>query len=432
VTFEDRVRRELHELGESLNPPPMLRTLVDQRLDGVEPARRIRRRSIAVLAAAATVVALVAAGAVVGRGGTDEFVASGGERPGTAAQRRGWVELPDGPLSARTHAVGVWTGGELFVWGGRRGPDGGVATDGARNDPTSGRWKRVAAAPIAGRYLASAVWTGREVVVWGGVARRGRGVLGDGAAYDPATNRWRRLPSAPLAPRAGQAMVWTGRQVIVWGGASAAGGGDAVFADGAAYDPAANQWSPLPPSGLAARANAAAVWDGRDVIVWGGEDPTGRPPTPRADGAMFDPAGAAWRPMRAIPPEPRASASAVWSGRELIVWGGSTGNGTLASGAAYDPAADRWRAIAASPLSARSEAAAGWDGGQMLVWGGFSANVHADGAAYDPDRDRWRRLPTAGDLHGRVGHVAAWTGATLLIWGGDAGPTFGDGAAYRP
>ena len=40
---------------------------------------------------------------------------------------------------------------------------------------------------------------------------------------------------------------------------------------GAAYDPAADRWDGIPPAPLAARARAAAVWTGREFIVWGGE-----------------------------------------------------------------------------------------------------------------------------------------------------------------
>ena len=265
--------------------------------------------------------------------------------------------------------------------------------------------------------------------MWGGIGRDG--ALADGAAYDPSTDRWRRLSPSPLSARAGQVMAWTGRQVLVWGGATAAGRGQDVFADGAAYDPEANAWTPMPMGALAPRANAISAWDGRELIVWGGEDPTGSVPAPRSDGARYDVAAGTWRPMQAVPPEARASASAVWSGRELLVWGGSTGPGTLASGAAYDPAADRWRSMATSPLTARSEATAVWDGRRMLVWGGFSNGVRDDGAAYDPAADAWQSLPDV-DLRGRVGHVGVWTGAAFVIWGGDAGPAFDDGAAYRP
>ena len=57
-----------------------------------------------------------------------------------------------------------------------------------------------------------------------------------GSAYDPAADRWEPLPAAPLTPRARAAAVWTGREFIVWGGE-----GDenhrAQFDDGAAYTP---------------------------------------------------------------------------------------------------------------------------------------------------------------------------------------------------
>lgn len=47
----------------------------------------------------------------------------------------------------------------------------------------------------------------------------GGGTLGDGAAHDPAAQMWRPLPAegAPSA-RYGHGAVWTGEEMLVWGG----------------------------------------------------------------------------------------------------------------------------------------------------------------------------------------------------------------------
>jgi hypothetical protein len=56
--------------------------------------------------------------------------------------------------------------------------------------------------------------------------------------------------------------------------------------------------------------------------------------------------------------------------------------------------AQSWRQLAASPLAARVGHSAVWTGGELLIWGGgpIGARPLADGAAYDPAADRWRRL----------------------------------------
>src|SRR4051794_34478763 len=56
--------------------------------------------------------------------------------------------------------------------------------------------------------------------------------------------------------------------------------------------------------------------------------------------------------------------------------------------------------LPAAPLSARRDVAAVWTGSEMLVWGGFAGNqaaetYYADGAGYDPGKNRWRTLPAA-------------------------------------
>src|SRR5581483_5568787 len=66
-----------------------------------------------------------------------------------------------------------------------------------------------------------------------------------------------------------------------------------------------------------------------------------------------------WRKLPAAPLRSRHGASAVWTGREMIVWGGAwrAGNASiwLDDGAAYDPAGDKWRRLANSPLEPRSD-----------------------------------------------------------------------------
>lgn len=69
----------------------------------------------------------------------------------------------------------------------------------------------------------------------------------------------------------------------------------------------------------------------------------------------------------------------------------------------------------------RIDETAVWTGTEMLVWGGFLPDVGklGDGGAYDPSRDTWRPLPTTDEPSRREQHAAVWTGSAMLIWGGD-------------
>jgi hypothetical protein len=85
-----------------------------------------------------------------------------------------------------------------------------------------------------------------------------------------------------------------------------------------------------------------------------------------------------------------------------------------------------WRAIAPAPIAGRDGAVAVWTGRQLLVWGGHGRVPGAglrplrDGAAYDPAGDRWQLIPTApAGVQGRSA-AAAWTGSRMLVWLGNA------------
>ncbi len=250
------------------------------------------------------------------------------------------------------------------------------------------------------------------------------------------TGQWLPMAAAPLSPRIGTASAWTGRELVAWGGRPCREGrcdDETVeaLADGAAYDPETDTWRSLAPSPLSPRSGATAtIWTGQEVLVWGGRDAGG----PLADGAAYDPEADTWRPLAAAPLSAR-SAQAVWSGREMLVWGGTvdaTGRQVFADGAAYDPEADTWRPLAPSPLAGRFDMVSEWTDGELVVWGGRAGSQNlGDGAAYDPAADAWRPLASS-PLSPRVVR-GEWSGRELLIWGGEQGPeALADGAAYDP
>ena len=99
-------------------------------------------------------------------------------------------------------------------------------------------------------------------------------------------------------------------------------------ADGASYDPTTDTWTPLPPAGVPGPlSHHRAVWDGRQLIVWGRVWETGSlarvPGTHRVAGARYNPRTHRWI---ALPldgaPLLAAEHAAVWTGREMLVFGG--------------------------------------------------------------------------------------------------------------
>src|SRR5882724_4055167 len=72
-------------------------------------------------------------------------------------------------------------------------------------------------------------------------------------------------------------------------------------------------------------------------------------------------------------PAARDSHTAVWTGSEMIVWGGAGSSGVLNTGGRYNPGTDSWTATSTtSAPAAREVHTAVWTGSEMIVWGGFN------------------------------------------------------------
>lgn len=324
------------------------------------------------------------------------------------------------PVAGRYLHVTVWTGQELVVWGGITSLESDAVTnDGAAYDPQARSWRLLPDSPLAPRFASAAVWTGREVIIWGGAPDYERDPFEDGAAYDPRTDTWRTIAKSPLGPRASDIALWTGDEMLVWGGA---GGGDGpVFVgDGAAYDPDTDSWRPILPPRREPTLNTSyeAVWTGSEMIIWGGDRGRGV----RSDGWAFDPSTDAWRKLTDAPLSARFNHSMLWTGNEVLVWGGASAGGfeePLADGAAYDPAADSWQLLPVAPITARGVHVSVWADDVMIVWGGRGAgdDVFADGAQYSPGSDNWQTMAPAPILP-RLNPTAISTGVDMLLWGG--------------
>lgn len=235
-----------------------------------------------------------------------------------------------------------------------------------------------------------------------------------------ASAAWRTLPPAPLRPRGAHVAVWAGHRFVVWGGAAADApqGGSVLLGDGALL--ADGTWTALPSAPLTPRRGAAAVWTGREVVVWGGRDASGH----RADGAALDLAAGTWRSLPLAPIAGRSGATAVWTGGDVVVVGGTDAGGPRRDAAAYDPSRDRWRALPSLPETVGVAEAAPGAGG-VVVWtqgiaeGALPTPLRLGGGAEAP---RWSPLPALpSDVATLAGLVQG--GDTLYAVAGTAAPT---------
>jgi hypothetical protein len=371
-----------------------------------------------------TIDRLELSGPIVAQGNPCAFYDAFGDHPDA-----GPVPAPclDGSgRFAREGHVAVWTGTEMLVFGGTTGID--QRTDGLAFRPRNESWSRIPPPPDARRFWpTAAVWAEGEALVIGARAH-GETPL---RRFDPATGRWRE---ASLPPRllVGAVAVWTGEELLAWG-AEYDYETEEHPRDGFAYDPGSDRWRTIPPAPIRGRTSHAAVWTGTEMIVWGGGDFR----QALDDGAAYDPAADAWRVLAPAPISPRERAVAVWTGREMVVTGGTYVSSRDAV-AAYDPAADRWRVVVDPPIEGRHWHTAVWTGEEVIVWGGYDGrHPLGDGAAYDPAADTWRRL-SRSPLDDRCRHTAVWTEDAMVVFGGYPGCgspwhlAFGDGALYDP
>ena len=365
-------------------------------------------------------------------GGTGGSPLNTGGRYSPAANSWTAVTTSGAPAARRYHTA-VWSGVELIVWGGSSGS---AFNDGGRYNPVANSWTPMTTtgAPAA-RYYHTAAWSGSELIVWGGV---GLTDLSDGGRYDPAGDCWTTVSTnAAPAARYFHTAVWTGGEMIIWGGT-----GSSILTDGGRYSPAANRWTPMTSNAApAGRSQHTAVWTGSEMIVWGGYFRTGSNSTYYSTGGRYNPVANSWVPMSTnSAPAGRFYYTAVWTGSEMIVWGGyndGTGN-TVNTGGRYNPASDSWTAVSTNGApSARAAHTAVWSGNEMIVWGGYSwagttDTFFSDGKRYNPAGDSWTAVSTNGAPATRASHTAVWTGSEMIVWGGNNEGFLNDGGRYNP
>ncbi len=182
--------------------------------------------------------------------------------------------------------------------------------------------------------------------------------------------------------------------------------------------------APAAANSPSARSAHAAVWTGSEMIIWGGTNGTST-----ATGSRYNPATNTWTTTSTTgAPAARYYHSAVWTGTEMIIFGGAP---ALSDGARYNPATNTWTALPASGLAGRHYHSAVWTGGEMIIFGGWNGSTYyGDGARYKPATNTWTTLPAAGAPAARASASAAWTGTDLVVFGGNAATAFGNGARW--
>jgi len=181
-----------------------------------------------------------------------------------------------------------------------------------------------------------------------------------------------------------------------------------------------------------ARTVHTAVWTGSEMIVWGGQGNSSRLNT----GGRYTPSTDTWTATSTTnAPEVRQLHTAVWTGSEMIVWGGADGTILLNTGGRYNPSADTWTATSTTNApEARLFHTAVWTGSEMIVWGGATDTSFLNtGGRYNPSADTWTATSTTNAPEARQFHTAVWTGSEMIVWGGaDGSILLNTGGRYNP
>ena|GEM_PF-6221301 len=173
--------------------------------------------------------------------------------------------------------------------------------------------------------------------------------------------------------------------------------------------------------------NYNPIWTGTELIIWGGDYMGGY----TSSGWKYNPSTDTWTQMTAInAPQPRSYYSAVWTGTEMIIAGGYNGS-ALSSAAKYNPATDTWTPLTAMPTALYNQSAV-WTGTEMWTFGGEDGmTTVALGYKFNPATNSWSSIVQIGCPSARKLHSAVWTGSGMIIWGGyDGSSALSTGAYY--
>src|SRR6202040_2421833 len=107
--------------------------------------------------------------------------------------------------------------------------------------------------------------------------------------------------------------------------------------------PASDSWTPTGLVGVPlGRVAHTSIWSGSEMIVWGGADETFNDTN---TGGRYNPTDDSWMATNVgNAPPPRGGHSAVWTGSEMIVWGGGfcCPRIDFDTGGRYSPSTDSW------------------------------------------------------------------------------------------
>jgi hypothetical protein len=155
------------------------------------------------------------------------------------------------------------------------------------------------------------------------------------------------------------------------------------------------------------------------MIVWGGLSRGATQVKEVSDGASYDPANDTWKGLPSPPSVPRAvDVASAWTGASAVFWAGNSPDGPPV-GLTYNPSTNGWKTLSAGPLGARESFVSFWTGSELAIVGGTSGDGFASpvAAAVSPQTGTWRQYKAINALKAFIPNGATWNGSQAFVTG---------------
>ncbi|WP_266223244.1 Kelch repeat-containing protein [Paraliomyxa miuraensis] len=203
-----------------------------------------------------------------------------------------------------------------------------------------------------------------------------------------------------------QASAWAsgGAFVLAFGGSRFENGTTRLPPGGAVFDGRKDAWRMAASTGAPGpRVDAAAVWTGAQMLVYGGRGPAADGSlVALTDGGLYDPVSDRWTPLHGGPVlEGRVDATVA--GHRVILWDAQRG-------AIYDLRKGTWRELGLPARVAIQD--------RPFGHGRVAVVTDAEAFVLDPESLAWARHELPKALHGRHQRVQVMTSTHLVVWAG--------------
>jgi len=244
----------------------------------------------------------------------------------------------------------------------------------------------------------TAIWTGTQHIIFGGATASGASSL----LFSTSGGNWTSSTVTTLFNTFSTTRAFNtieaGGYVFFWGGCE----GNTAKLSGVYYTSTSSTiMSTANASTYTGTSGSYYAWTGSKLILWGGNSCASTPVYSNT-GGVYDPATNLWTAMSTTnAPAARTVANSVWTGTELVVWGGIS-SGYTNTGARYNPTTNTWTTMSTTnaPI-ARTYFAMNYVNGKIVIWGGSdsNSNILSSGAMYDLSTDTWTTMSTLGPTY---------------------------------